>query len=171
MLIKHAILVLALLPIYIFCASTQDTNPAKRPPAATTPTKVAKHLSDVHRIFLADFTRSGHSELFRSLLSEKLTSKGFTIVESSGAADAMLIGNLSIDEVQGRNQVKASVMLFAGPANELWEGKVSLRQSGSVEQILDVAAEGLAERFSVAWKRDAKKRGVKVVDVAPAVNH
>ncbi len=142
MLIKHAILVLALLPIYIFCASTQDTNPAKRPPAATTPTKVAKHLSDVHRIFLADFTRSGHSELFRSLLSEKLTSKGFTIVESSGAADAMLIGNLSIDEVQGRNQVKASV-----------------------------AAEGLAERFSVAWKRDAKKRGVKVVDVAPAVNH
>jgi len=168
---KRTIFLLALLAIYIFCASTQDTTPAKKPPAATTPTKVAKHLSDVHRIFLADFTRSEHSELFRSLLAEKLTSKGFTVVKTAETADAMLIGNLSIDEVQGRNQVKASVMLFAGPANELWEGKLSLRQSGSVEQILDVAAEGLAERFSVAWKRDAKKRGVKVVDVATAVNH
>src|SRR6266478_9248824 len=136
------------------------------PPAATTQ-KEARHLSDVHRIFLADFARSEHAELFRSLLSEKLTSKGFTIVETSGAADAMLIGNLSIDEVQGRNQVKASVMLFAGPANELWEGKSNLRQNGSIEQVLAVAAEGLAERFSVAWKKDAKKRSVKVVDVAP----
>jgi hypothetical protein len=166
---KRTIFVLAILPIYIFCTSAQDTTPAKKPHATTNQTKGAIHLSDVHRIFIADFTTSEHAELFRSLLSEKLTSKGFTIVETSGAADAMLIGNLSIEEEQGRNRVKASVMLFAGPANELWEGKSNLRQSGSAEQVLAVAAEALAERFSVAWQKDAKKRGVKVVDIAPAV--
>jgi len=168
---KRTIFLLALLAIYIFCANAQDTSPAKKPPAALTPTKEAKHLSDVHRIFLADFTRSEHSELFRSLLSDKLTSKGFTVVKTAETSDAMLIGNLSIDDEQGQNRVKASVMLFAGPAKELWEGKSDLRQNGSIEQILAVAAEGLAERFSVAWKKDAKKRGVKVVDIAPSVNH
>jgi hypothetical protein len=160
MLIKHAIVVLALLPIYIFCASAQDTSPAKKPPAATAPAKEAKHLSDVHRIFLADFTRSEHSELFRSLLSDKLTSKGFTVVKTSETSDAMMIGNLSIDEEQGRNRVKASIMLFAGPANEMWEGKSNLNQSGGIEQLLEGAAEELAERCSVAWKKDAKKRHV-----------
>src|SRR5258705_490645 len=91
---KHTFLAFALLPICIFYASAQDTTPAKRPPGKTTQTKGTTHLSDVHRIFLADFTRSEHAETFRSLLSEKLTGKGFTIVKTFPISIASAVSNV-----------------------------------------------------------------------------
>jgi hypothetical protein len=155
---------LSLLVICFVGASAQESAPAKTSPAKKAGSKDLQHLSDIHRILIADFNRSEFAEAFRTLLSEKLTKKGFIVVESAENADATLIGNVVVEDEQGGNEVKASAMLFGGPANELWEGKSSSKQKGSAQENLAATADDLAERFSLAWKKNAKKRGVKVVE-------
>jgi hypothetical protein len=162
--VKQTIIFLSFLVISIVGASAQDSAPAKKSPSTKPASRDIQHLSDVHRIFIAELNRSEFAEVFRTLLSEKLTGKGFIVVQAAENADATLIGNLTVDDEQGRNQVKASAMLFGGPAAELWEGKSNLKQTGSVEENLAATAADLAERFSLAWKKNAKKRGVKVVE-------
>ena len=161
---KQTIIFLLLMVICIVGANGQDSAPAKDSPVKKSTSKELQHLSDVHRIFLADFSRSEFAEAFRSLLSEKLTGKGFIIVQTAETADATLIGSVVVEDEQGGNQVKASAMLFGGPAHELWEGNANSKQKGSTEENLAATATDLAERFSMAWKKNAKKRGVKVVE-------
>jgi hypothetical protein len=162
--VKQTIIFLSLIVICFVGASGQDSAPEKNSPAKKSATRDLQHLSDVHKIFLADFNRSEFAEAFRSLLSEKLTAKGFIVVQAAENADATLIGNVLVEDEQGGNQVKASAMLFGGPAHELWEGNSNLKQKGSAEVNLAATATDLAERFSLAWKKNAKKRGVKIVE-------
>jgi hypothetical protein len=162
--VKQTIIFLFLVVICVVGASGQDSAPAKDSPVKKSASKELQHLSDVHRIFLAGFSRSEFAEAFRSLLSEKLTGKGFIIVQTAETADATLIGSVVGEDEQGGHQVKASAMLFGGPAHELWEGNANSKQKGSTEENLAATANDLAERFSLAWKKNAKKRGVKVVD-------
>src|SRR5258707_15651542 len=86
--VKQTITFLFLMVICVVGASGQDSVPAKNSPAKKPASKDLQHLSDVHRIFLADFSRSEFAEAFRSLLSEKLTGKGFIIVQTAETADA-----------------------------------------------------------------------------------
>ena len=147
---------------FISVAVAQKPSPKKDDAGKTINAPADPHLSEIRTIFIAEFTRNELADTFRALLSEKLTSKGYKVAAVASAADGTMIGNLSVDQIKEGNKLKASIMLFAGSAKELWEGAVDLRKVGGVEDGLSSLAEALAGRFDVAWKKDAKKRGIRL---------
>jgi hypothetical protein len=139
----------------------QDSAKPKQDPPKTVDAAAIVHLSGVHKIFVAELNRSEHAADFRLLLSDKLKARGFAVVETAVESDATLIGNLTVDEDEGKNLVRVSAMMFNSLAKELWEGKAGEHQTGAIQQRLDGAADELLEKFSVAWHKDDKKHSGK----------
>ena len=76
--------VLCLIPSSV----TARTNPQAEPPA----------LHRVRKIYVEAMGRSAEAARFRLLLEDQLSGKGFTVVDRPEKADAILGGELSVDD-------------------------------------------------------------------------
>lgn len=74
----------------------------------------------VKRIQIGNMGETNEAERFRLLLEEELTKKGFTIVDSSEKADAILTGVLSVRVLDKKTQARVYVKLSAPNGERLW---------------------------------------------------
>jgi hypothetical protein len=121
-----------------------------------------KNLYEVRKIYIDEMGKSDDSERFRLLLREKLSDKGFTIVESPDDADAILKGTLATQLSQGTTKARASVYLKSQSGAALWNDDFGVRFAfGPHRDSIKLRAEDVANGLHGAWKKSAKAAGIK----------
>lgn len=135
-----------------------STNSPEKPVARTG----VQNLYEVRKIYIDDMGKSDDSDRFRLLLREKLSNKGFTIVDNSDDADAILKGTLATQLSQGTTKARASVYLKSQSGATLWNDDFGERfVFGPHRDSIKLRAEDVANGLHGAWKKSAKQAGVK----------
>ncbi len=81
---------------------------------------VKKLSADVQKIYVGDMGTADEAGRFRLLLEEQLMRKGFTVVNSEAAADAVLTGALSVRVHDESTKARVFVQLTAPGGERLW---------------------------------------------------
>jgi len=120
-----------------------------------------KNLYEVRKIFIDEMGKSDDAERFRLLLGEKLSEKGFTIVEKPDDADAILKGALATQLAQGTTRARVSVYLKSITGQSLWNEDYGVRfVFGPHRDSIKLRAEDVANGLQDAWKKSAKAAGI-----------
>jgi hypothetical protein len=121
-------------------------------------------LYQVQRIFIGEMGKSDDSERFRLLVSERLSKKGFSIVDSPSQADAILDGVISTQLRKGTTLARASVYLKTSTGTLLWSREEGVHfkwvSTGHPDSVRDRAGD-LADHLLEDWRKSAKAAGIK----------
>ena len=130
----------------------------------------ALHL--VRKIYVEAMGTSAEASRFRLLLQDQLTGQGFTVVDRSEMADAVLGGALSVDEpsIYGcDSDIGVTARLTAGAGERLWlyniGGQITILnpvKSLKFKEPIEYRAKELAKRLRKDWEKSARAAGVKV---------
>jgi hypothetical protein len=117
-------------------------------------------FADVKTIYIAEMGKSDESERFRSLLSDKLSEKGFTIADKEEDSDATLKGTLSTEEEKGTTKARVSVMLKSSLDTILWSDDFGVRMMLFAgvrgRDSVKLRAGDVADGLHKAWKKAQK---------------
>jgi hypothetical protein len=139
----------------------RNDTPAISPDKSTEKVGV-KNLYEVRKIYIDEMGKSDDAERFRLLVGEKLSEKGFTIVEKPDDADAILKGALATQLSQGTTKARASVYLKSVSGQSLWNEDYGVRfVFGPHRDSIKLRAEDVANGLHDAWKKSAKAAGIK----------
>jgi hypothetical protein len=151
-----------------FCLSLVPSGTLAYPYQQPKPTS----LHHAQKLYLEEVGSSGEAARFRLLLEEKLSEKGFTIVDKPEKADAILSGALSVsppDIYGGTSDVGVTVQLKNPAGERLWSGNfagqimnLGLVTSFKFKDVVEFRAKELAKRLRSDWEKSARAAGVKV---------
>ena len=126
----------------------------------------ALHL--VRKIHIGELGSSDEAARFRLLLEDKLSRRGFIVVDKPETADAILSGALSVSPAGvygGRSDVGVTVRLVSISGERLWSinlpkpvtfGAVFKLRGLKVKEPIEYRAEELAKELREDWERSAK---------------
>ena len=150
--------ILCLLPSSVLANPDQQTNQA------------SLHL--VQKVYLEELGTSPEAARFRLLLEEKLTQKGFTVIDKPEKADAILSGALSVTPAGiygGATDIGVTVQLKTPAGERVWSGnfagqtyKIGLIASLKYTDAVEYRANDLAKRLRADWEKSARAAGVKI---------
>ena len=150
--------ILCLIPSSIFANPLNQTKQAS--------------LRLVHKIYLEQLGTTAEAARFHLLLEDKLTEKGFTVVDSPEKADAILSGALSVSPVGfygGASDVGVTVQLKSPTGARLWSGNfagqiytLGLISSLKFKDVVEYRANELTKKLRSDWEKSARAAGVKV---------
>ena len=150
----HTLLVTALvLSFWLIPANT---------PAGILEDDFSDKLYLIQKIHISEMGASDEADRFRFLLEEQLSKKGFTVVDKSENADAILTGALSVRVYDDASIARVYVQLKSSSGERLWGGNFGARRTLSRKESVQLRAEDVANRLRDDWKKSAKKAGVKV---------
>jgi hypothetical protein len=128
------------------------------------------HLAQ--KLYLEELGTSAEAARFRLLLENKLSEKGFTIVDKPEKADAILSGALSVSPggiYGGISDIGVTVQLKSPAGERLWDGNfagqiIILRPIASFKfkDVVEYRAKELAKKLRSDWEKSARAAGVKV---------
>ena len=126
----------------------------------------------VQKLYLAELGTSAEAARFRLLLEDRLSEKGFTIVDKPEKADAVLSGALSVSSAGvygGTSDIGVTVQLKSLAGERLWSGNFAGRiiilrpvASFKFKDVVDYRAKELAKKLRSDWEKSARAAGVKV---------
>ena len=129
-------------------------------------------LHHVQKLYLEEVGASAEAARFRLLLEDKLSERGFTIVDKPEKADAILSGALSVssaDTYGGTSDIGVTVQLKTPAGGRLWSGNfageifsLGLITSLKFKDIVEYRAKELAKKLRSDWEKSARAAGVKV---------
>ena len=108
-LLLGLILLGSLVPDFHNTSAFADTSQASR----------QHDLSQIQRIYIARMGRTDHAARFRLLLQDRLTKKGFTVVDKSADADAILKGAFTVNIHEG-SEARVYIVLESLDGERLW---------------------------------------------------
>ena len=126
----------------------------------------ALHL--VQKIYIGDLGSSDEAARFQLLPEDKLSRRGFTVVDKPEKADAVLSGALSVSAAGvygGMSDVGVTVRLVSISGERLWSinlpkpvtfGAVFKLRGLKVKEPVEYRAEELAKELREDWERSAK---------------
>ncbi|MDQ3818391.1 MAG: hypothetical protein M3362_12050 [Acidobacteriota bacterium] len=157
--------VAALLFILCLLPSGVLANPDQQPNQTS--------LHKVQKIYLEELGTTQEAARFHLLLEEKLTERGFTVVDKPEKADATLSGALSVSPAGiygGTSDIGVTVQLKTPSGERLWSGNfagqtylgviASLKRKD--QDVVEYRAHDLAKKLRADWEKSAKAAGVKV---------
>lgn len=115
----------------------------------------------VQKIYVGEMGNSDEAARFRLLLDEKLSKKGFTVVDKEEKADAILIGALSVRVYDDGSVARATVQLKSPNGERLWGGNFTPRTTFKRKDTVELRAEDIANRLREDWKKSEKAAGIK----------
>ncbi len=133
--------------------------------AATKAGQTALHL--VEKIYIGEMGSTDEATRFRLLLEDKLTERGFTVVDKAEKADALLSGALSVSPggAYGRSDVAVTVRLVSAGGERLWSinlpkpvtfaGAFKVRGL-RIREPVEYRADELARELREDWERSAR---------------
>ena len=134
--------------------------------------QVTLHL--VKKLYLEEVGTSAEAARFRLLLEDKLSEKGFTVVDKPEQADAILSGALSVSPAGlygGTSDVGVTVQLKSAAGERLWGGNFAGQiiilgpvASFKFKDVVEYRAKELAKKLRSDWEKSARAAGVKVSD-------
>jgi hypothetical protein len=140
--------------------------------AATLPQGRPTSLYRVQKLYIDDMGSQPEAARFRILIEDKLLEKGFTVVDKSEDADAILSGAVSVTPVGiygGTTDVGVTVQLKSPSAERLWSGNFAGRiiilnpvTSLRFKDIVEYRATELARKLRSDWEKSAKIAGIKI---------
>ena len=126
----------------------------------------------VQKIYLEQLGTTAEATRFHLLLEDKLTEKGFTVVDKPEKADAILSGALSVSPVGfygGTSDVGVTVQLKSPTGERLWSGNfagqiytLGLISSLKFKDVVEYRANDLAKKLRADWEKSARAAGIKV---------
>jgi hypothetical protein len=149
-------------------------------------------LHRVQKIYIGELGASDEAARFRLLLEDKLSAEGFTIVDKSEKADALLSGAISVSPMTvysdiygnvagGEAQVAVTVRLISQSGERLWDinlpkprrvsfnpysgiksGLKGVLKTQVYKEPVEFRAEELAKELRGDWKESARAAGIKV---------
>jgi|GEM_PF-2330184 len=136
-------------------AIANDKKPEKAP--------AVDKLYQIKRIFVGEMGKSDDSERFRLLVGERLSKKGFSIVDSPSQADAILDGVISTQLRKGTTLARASVYLKTTTGTLLWSREEGVHfkwvSSGHPDSVRERAGD-VADHLREDWRKSAKEAGI-----------
>ena len=131
-----------------------------------TQTIAALHL--VQKIYIEELGSTDEAARFRLLLEDKLTQRGFVVVDKPDRADAVLRGALSVSSAGkygGASDISVTVRLYSSQGERLWS--INLPKPATFSSALKVRgfrfkepvehrAEELAKELRNDWEKSAK---------------
>ena len=140
--------------------------------AAPDPQAKQTALHQVKKLYLEELGTSAEAARFRLLLADKLSEKGFTVVDKPEQADAILSGALSVSPpglYGGASDVGVTVQLKSATGERLWSGNFAGQiiilgpvASFKFKDAVEYRAKELAKKLRSDWEKSAKVAGVKV---------
>lgn len=79
-------------------------------------------LASVQKIYIGSFGHSDAADRLVLLLKSELTKRGFTIVGDKAAADGVLSGILTVQQLANRTEARVTASLEAPNGDVLWTG-------------------------------------------------
>lgn len=126
----------------------------------------------VQKIYLEELGTMPEAARFRLLLEDKLTEKGFIIVDKPEKADATLSGALSVSPVGfygGASDIGVTVQLKSPAGERLWSGNfagqistLALLSSLKFKDVVEYRANDLAKKLRSDWEKSARAAGIKI---------
>ncbi len=126
----------------------------------------------MQKLYLEELGTSPEAARFRLLLEDKLSEKGFTIVDKPEKADAILSGALSVSSAGiygGTSDIGVTVQLKSIAGERLWSGNFAGQiillgpiSSLKFKDVVDYRAKELAKKLRSDWDKSARVAGVKV---------
>ena len=130
----------------------------------------ALHL--VQKIYVEEMGTSDEAARFRLLLEDQLSEKGFTVVDKSEKADAVLGGALSVARsgiYGGPADVSVTARLVSPEGGWLWGtnigGQITILnpvRSLKFTEPVEYRAKELAKKLRGDWEKSARAAGVKL---------
>jgi hypothetical protein len=127
--------------------------------ASTSPEFVQNKLSQVQRIYIGGMGQADEAARFRLLLEDRLTEKGFTVVDKPEDADAILKGALSV-RVDDGSEARVYVTLETLKGDRLWTrdfGNGIFKSLFTLKEPVKLRAQEVADALRDACKRSAKR--------------
>jgi hypothetical protein len=160
---RTRIVVALLLVLWLMSSNVlSKTYPQTQPPAL--------HL--VHKIYVEEMGTSDEAARFRLLLEDKLSEKGFTVVDRPEKADAVLGGALSVADggiYSGPADVSVTARLNSPDNVRLWGANIGGRiiilnpvKSLKFKEPVEYRAKELAKKLRDDWEKSARTAGIKV---------
>jgi hypothetical protein len=130
----------------------------------------ASHVEDdfssklylVQKIYIGEMGNSDEAARFRLLLDDKLSKKGFIVVDKEEKADAILTGALSLRVYDDGSVARATVLLKSPNGERLWGGNFTPKRTFKRKDTVQLRAEDIADRLRSDWKKSAKAAGLRV---------
>jgi hypothetical protein len=129
-------------------------------------------LHQVQKIYVEALGNSDEAARFRLLLEDRLSEKGFTVVDKPEQADAVLGGALSVAQTGiygGPADVSVTARLVSADGTRLWGDNIggSMIILNPVKSIkfrepVEYRARELAKRLRGDWEKSARAAGVKI---------
>ena len=140
--------------------------------ASASPQANPTALHHVQKIYLEEVGTTDEAARFRLLLEEKLSERGFNVVDNPDKADAILSGALSVSPAGihgGASDVGVTVQLKSGAGQRLWGGNFAGRvfilnpvSSLRFKDIVEYRAKELAKKLRADWEKSARQAGARV---------
>lgn len=126
-------------------------------------TKPSKNLYQLKKIFVGEMGKTDEAERFRILLADALGTKGFTVVDKSEDADAVLSGILIVRTYDDKSSARATVAFKSKYGERFWSGDFEPKfvLFKRVPDTVKARAEEIADKFFDDWQKTAKAAGVK----------
>ena len=115
-------------------------------------------LGLVQKIYVGTMGETDEAERFRLLLEEALAGKGFTVVDGSDKADAILTGVLSVRVHDKKTQARVYVKLTTPKGERVWGKDFGSRLTSPFNRTepVKLRARDVANGLREDWERSAK---------------
>lgn len=119
----------------------------------------------VQKIYVGSMGETDEAERFRLLLEEALAGKGFTVVDGSDKADAILTGVLSVRVHDKKTQARVYVKLSTRVGARLWGKDFGSRLTSPFNRTepVKLRAQDVANGLRDEWERSAKSGSTRAV--------
>jgi predicted enzyme involved in methoxymalonyl-ACP biosynthesis len=117
-------------------------------------------LSLVRKIYVGDMGTADEADRFRLLLEDKLSKRGFVIVERPEIADAILTGALSVRVFDDKSEARAFVRLTTQAGDRIWSREFGSRlifNPFKRAEPVKRRAEEVADRLREDWRKSGGK--------------
>jgi hypothetical protein len=136
-------------------------------PANTYPQAPPTALHLVQKIYVEEMGTSTEAARFRLLLEDQLSEKGFTVVDKTEKADAVLSGVLSVARsgiYGGPADISVTARLISPEGGRLWSanigGQITILNpitSLKFKEPVEYRAKELAKKLRGDWERSARR--------------
>ena len=127
---------------------------------ASTPQDLSEpRLHEVHNIYVGDMGDDDEAGRFRLLLEEQVARKGFTVVNSTEKADAILTGALSVRNHRNSSTARVYVTLHTQKGQRLWGRDFGSKITNlfSLNEPVKLRAQDVANALKHDWDKSAKR--------------
>lgn len=134
--------------------------------ANSNPQTSTKALNSAQRIYVESMGTSPEADRFRLLLEDQLGERGFTVVDTSEKADAVLSGVVSVARsgfYGGPADISVTARLISSAGDRLWSGNIGGQiyilnpvNSLKFKEPIEYRAKELAKKLRSDWEKSGR---------------